>query len=132
MAIIRSKRSGSVFRNGAVSVYPALLTRMSTGPSRFAASVHAVCTTSRLVRSATTTALGPVRDAVTVSARVASRTISVTLAPSLDSARTLAAPIPRLAPVTDACRPERALTSVLPAVDRPAQPLRLPLHVHVQ
>ena len=44
-------------------------------------------------------------------ARDASRTSSVMAAPSSDSARAIAAPIPRLAPDTRAWRPDKALTS---------------------
>ena len=108
MASIRSNSAGSLFRNGADSAVPALFTSISMGPNAWAAAAQAPVNAWWLVTSATTTLYGPTNDAATASARAASRTSSDTLAPAAESVRAMAAPMPRLAPVTSAWRPASA------------------------
>ncbi len=78
------------------------------GPSASAAAAQAASRASRSVISATTTAVGPGSVAATASPRAASRTSSVTRAPAAESERAIAAPMPRLAPVTRAWRAANA------------------------
>src|SRR4051812_31527320 len=90
---------------------PAFGTSTSTGPSSRSTSSTSWCRASRSARSApavSTRAPPPASSRASSSARVASWAYaSATDAPALASSRASAAPIPPLAPVTSATRPER-------------------------
>ena len=89
---------------------PALLTRMSTPPSPAMHSPTVRSTPAAVLRSPTAVTTSPVgpqaaHSPATCCSRPSSRPIRATRAPSAASARAVAAPIPRLAPVTIARRP---------------------------
>src|SRR5581483_410089 len=91
-AIMSSNVCGSVASIGARANAPATFTKKSG--------------TSALIKRATST------ERVTSIAGVPRRETPTTSAPAARNARTVAAPIPREAPVTSACRPARSMLVV--------------------
>src|SRR6185437_1320952 len=106
--MILSHSASSVSVNLAAAAWPALFTRMSTGPNCRRAAAKASRTASARVTSATIGAArsSPPICAATSASFAASRPTSDTRAPSAARADAMAVPIPRLAPVTSACRPD--------------------------
>src|SRR4029077_16758777 len=112
--MIRCHSSGPVSVNLALAAWPALLTSTCTAPKRARAEAIAPST---WVGSVTSTAHACARSApqaATVCASaVASRAHNDRHIPSAARACAIAAPIPRLAPGTTACFPERAEPTVI-------------------
>src|SRR6185312_5537570 len=110
MILFHSASSVSV--NFAAAAWPALLIRMCTGPNCRRAAAKASSTAAPSVTSAVIGSARPAppASAATSASRAASRPTSETSAPSAASATAMLAPMPRLAPVTNTCRPDSAAT----------------------
>src|SRR5512134_27552 len=109
---------------------PALLTRMWISPAAARASSSARPTCSGSVTSAVTVVAPPGMERAVSASCVAVRASSVTRAPSAASARAIAAPMPRPAPVINACLPARAC--VMPRSSDRARHLRRALEVALE
>src|SRR5581483_10082702 len=124
-SMMRPHVAGSLSRNGPITSMPALLTRMSIGPS--SASVR--CTAAWTLGASVTSTRMPAAEGAclpaTATARSSSRSHTATAAPAAASAPTIASPIPRPPPVTTATRPCSAICPPLLA-RRPAE-VRRPL-----
>src|SRR3954452_4763142 len=100
-----------------IAITPALLTRMSSGPSH-AATKAPMLASSVSSRAATVTSSLPVLErisAATLSPSPVLRTARVTEAPAPASARAVSTPIPEAAPVTIARLPVRSIPSTTSA-----------------
>src|SRR5215469_5872877 len=108
MSLFHSASSVSV--NFALAAWPALFTRICAGPKCRCAVAKASLTAAAAVTSATiaTARSGPPSSAATFPSSAASRPMSDSLAPAAANAAAMLAPMPRLAPVTRACRPDNA------------------------
>src|SRR3954468_12877487 len=101
--VARSNSSGSTSLNGANTVVIALFTHMSIGPKASSTATAADRTASQSARSAgSTSALPPACSTSRLASSSASRlrAISPIRAPSFANRRTIARPIPEVAPVT--------------------------------
>src|SRR6187402_1060471 len=87
---------------------PALLTRMSTRPSRRSTSSNAAATARALDTSQGTAWVPAPIDEATAPAATASRSRIATRAPWRAKRRAIASPMPEPAPVTTAVLPERS------------------------
>src|SRR3954453_10389177 len=101
--VARSNSSGSTFLKGANTVVIALFTQMSIGPNASSTATPADRTASQSARSAGSTSASPPacstsRLASSSASRL--RAISAIRAPSFANRRTIARPIPEVAPVT--------------------------------
>src|SRR5438105_6570272 len=101
---MRSSTASLVFRKGALSAAPALLTRMSTGASP--SNSEKICSTcAASVTSQIALCEYGMRSFCSLRA-FASRPINTAIAPACARRAAIAAPMPREAPVTMARRPE--------------------------
>src|SRR5215831_10443024 len=123
-----SSHSSSVTSTDALSsVTPALLTRMSMGPSARSASVTAARIPSALVTSSGMARARPPAASISAAANAIwslPRAAQATAAPASPRARAMARPSPRLAPVTSAVRPSREKSDPRSSPSPPPPPPR--------
>src|SRR3954447_24919237 len=123
--VARSNSSGSTSLNGAKTVVIALLTQMSIGPNASSTAAAADRTASQSARSAgRTSALPPACSTSRLASSSASRlrAISPIRAPSFANRRTVARPIPDVAPVTTTT--SLLMRKPLPDAESPRTPRR--------
>ena len=109
-SIIFAKSSSDSFSIDVAFTAPALLTRMSTGPSRDSISVTRVSRSSAFVRSQGKPWMFGILDSSSTS-RSVRRAVMATVAPAAASTRAIRFPSPDDAPVTSATRPVRSNSS---------------------
>src|ERR1017187_3677411 len=135
ISITASQSSSECSTAGARRMMPALFTRISTAPIAATASSITRSACARELRSAArqcvrTPAFSPMRFAVSSGAAISCRTTS---APAWAKPSAIAAPNPRLEPVTRATLPSRrniALPPRLTALQTGAAARELGLHIH--
>ena len=119
IAMIASHFSGGKFSTGATCWMPALLTRMSGGPSSSAQRViiASIAAGSRQVGAVVDRARAP-RTSRSISA-ASPKPLIISLAPSAASARAIARPMPEVDPVTSATLPSKIMQSPCRNADAP-------------